>query len=358
MERLLVFGLLSVFALSSMAGAYTVKKGDTLYSIATNAGVTVDELRRLNNLDSNTIHIGQVLRLSGLPDVTQSAPKSVVPPAARSGTLQEVGELEGVSVSAPAKVNMGGAFILRLSGTEAGNVKVSFPSELGEDVRSPAEVLAPVGAAEEYRVLGRVVLGKTSPVLYEVSNGREVVRGKIPVVPLGYPVQHLSLGKASNRLKDKNRPAEEAAVERVYALRTPQAWNKPFVPALQSTAVSSQFGQPRTYVRGGKVSYHYGVDYPARLGTPVAAMNSGRVVMAGNYPVRGGLVVLDHGNGVVTLYFHLSKIKVRVGEKVERGQTVGAVGSTGLSGGPHLHLEMRVRGEAVDPRAWMGRLWP
>ncbi|MDO4246330.1 MAG: M23 family metallopeptidase, partial [Deinococcus sp.] len=88
------------------------------------------------------------------------------------------------------------------------------------------------------------------------------------------------------------------------------------------------------------------------------AVNDGTVVMAGKYPVRGGLVVIDHGAGVVSLYFHQSKVIVKAGQKVTRGQKVGEVGTTGLSAGPHLHLEIRVRGEATSPAGWMGRLWP
>jgi murein DD-endopeptidase MepM/ murein hydrolase activator NlpD len=74
--------------------------------------------------------------------------------------------------------------------------------------------------------------------------------------------------------------------------------------------------------------------------------------------VRGNLVVIDHGAGLVSLYFHQSRLNVRVGDRVTRGQKIGEVGTTGLSAGPHLHLEMRVRGEATDPADWTNRLWP
>jgi len=87
-------------------------------------------------------------------------------------------------------------------------------------------------------------------------------------------------------------------------------------------------------------------------------VNDGTVVMAGMYPVRGGLVVIDHGAGLVSMYFHQRKVLVKPGQKVKRGQKIGEVGSTGLSTGAHLHLEMRVRGVATDPAGWMNRLWP
>ena len=155
------------------------------------------------------------------------------------------------------------------------------------------------------------------------------------------------------------RQAEEAAVEKAYALRTPQAWTQPFAPALRGvTPTSSSFGQPRTYSAGGPVAYHFGTDYPAPTGTAVLAVNDGTVVFAGRVPVRGNLVIIDHGAGVTSLYFHQSRVVVTAGQRIKRGAKVGEVGTTGLSAGPHLHLEVRVRGEGTSPAGWMGRLWP
>lgn len=344
--------LLAAALLLGMAGAYTVRPGDTLYSIARTHGTTVAELMRLNALTGTTIEVGQTLRLPG-----EEAP-AVSPPLPRplpAGTAQ----VAGLTVTAPTSLRMGDAFVLRLSGPRAAKATVSFPSEVGEDVRLPNEVLTPIGAAGEYVVLGRVVLGKTTPVTYEVRVGEDLVRGSIPVTGRGQVVQHLNLPRSvSRRLEDPGRKAEEAAVEQAYARRTPQAWTRPFQPAVNVRAQSSAFGQARTYVAGGPVLYHYGIDYPAPVGTPVLAVNDGTVVLAGKYPVRGGLVVIDHGAGVTSLYFHQSKVLAKVGQKVTRGQKIGEVGSTGLSAGPHLHLEIRVRGEGTDPAGWMNRIWP
>lgn len=362
---------LAAALLVGIAGAYTVQKGDTLYSIASANGITVDELKRLNNLKSNVLSTGQILRLSGQPDSPSSTkpsttntglpPKQLPPPlsAAQLAPTPAGTKIDGVAISVPAKLTMGDAFIIRLSGPKAGDVTVSFPSEVGEDVRQPNEILKPIGAAGEYRILGRVVLGKTTPLVYEIKLGDQMVRGSIPVGNLDQAIQHLNLPpKISNLLQDKGRQAEEKVVENAYALRTPQDWSKPFAPALSSKATSSSFGQPRTYTVGGPVDYHYGMDYPAPVGTPVQAVNDGTVVIAGKYPVRGNLVAIDHGGGLVSLYFHQSKLLVKVGDKVTRGQKIGLVGTTGLSLGPHLHLEMRVRGEATNPQGWMSRIWP
>lgn len=260
---------------------------------------------------------------------------------------------------APARLRMGDAFVLRLSGERAAQAQVSFASEVGEDVRRPAEVLTPSGAAGEYVVLGRVVLGKTTPLVYTVTVGTEVLRRSVPVSGLEQPIQHLKLPKEiTDRLTAKNRPAEEGIVEAAYRLRTRQAWSRPFAPPLASTSVSSSFGQPRTYLAGGEVKYHYGMDFLAKAGTLVRAVNDGVVVIAGSYPVRGGLVGIDHGAGLVSLYFHQSKVKVKLGQRVARGDVIGEVGTTGVSTAPHLHLEMRVRGEATLPTLYFGKLWP
>ncbi|GAA5514683.1 hypothetical protein Dcar01_03439 [Deinococcus carri] len=355
--------LLAAALLLGTAGAYTVKPGDTLYSIARAHGTTVAELTRLNGLTGTDISVGQNLRLPG--EATSTAPASPASPAlpdpaplplpVPAGTSQ----IAGVTVTAPASLRMGDAFVLRLSGPRAAGATVRFPSEVGEDVRLPAEKLTPIGAAGEYVVPGRVVLGKTTPVVYEVQVGGDLVRGRIPVSGLGQAVQYLNLPPSiSGKLKDPGRKAEDAAVEKAYARRTPQVWTKPFQPAVNVRAQSSAFGQPRTYVAGGPVLYHYGTDYPSPVGTPVTAVNDGVVVLAGKYPVRGNLVVIDHGAGLTSLYFHQSRILVKVGQQVRRGEKIGEVGSTGLSAGPHLHLEMRVRGEGTNPAGWMNRIWP
>lgn len=350
--------LLAAALLTGAAGAYTVKSGDTLYSIARASGTTVAELTRLNGLSGTAISVGQSLRLPG--EAAPARPLSPPLPEDQLRPTPPTARISGVNVTAPASLRMGDAFVLRLSGARAGEATVRFPSEVGEDVRDPNEVLRPFGAAGEYLVLGRVVLGKNTPVVYEVRVGDDLVRGRIPVLGLDVRIQHLNLPpKISGVLKDPKRAAEDAAVEAAYALRTPQLWSRPFAPALATgKATSSSFGQPRTYVAGGPVAYHYGTDYPAPTGTPVLAVNDGKVILAGTYPVRGGLVVLDHGAGLTSLYFHQSRVVVKPGQKVTRGQKLGEVGTTGLSAGPHLHLELRVRGEATHPAGWMNRLWP
>ncbi len=94
---------------------------------------------------------------------------------------------------------------------------------------------------------------------------------------------------------------------------------------------------------------HAGVDFAAPNGTPVLAAAAGRVTSAHYSASAGNMIIVDHGGGLDTRYFHLSRFAVGVGAQVARGQTIGAVGSTGKSTGNHLHFEVRVNGAAVDP---------
>ena len=116
---------------------------------------------------------------------------------------------------------------------------------------------------------------------------------------------------------------------------------------------SSPFGSRRTYGSAAGLTAHAGEDYAVPSGTPVLAPASGLVVLAEPLFVRGNAVVLDHGHGVFTGYWHLETLSVKAGERVSAGQMIGAVGSTGLSTGPHLHWELRVAGVAVDPLQWV-----
>jgi murein DD-endopeptidase MepM/ murein hydrolase activator NlpD len=100
------------------------------------------------------------------------------------------------------------------------------------------------------------------------------------------------------------------------------------------------------------------VDYGARQGALVLAPAAGRVVLADALDVRGNAVILDHGAGVHTGYWHLWKILVREGQSVTQGDVLGRVGTTGLSTGAHLHWEVRVGDVAVDPLQWTRELMP
>jgi len=137
-------------------------------------------------------------------------------------------------------------------------------------------------------------------------------------------------------------------------IRTPErAWELPLAfPLPVRVPISANYGDRRSY--GGMVAgYHSGVDYRAWGGMRVLAPADGVVLMAEWLDARGNAVLLDHGGGLITGYWHLSRIDVAVGQHVKRGETFALVGNTGLSTGAHLHWEMWVNGVSVDGTQWL-----
>jgi len=126
----------------------------------------------------------------------------------------------------------------------------------------------------------------------------------------------------------------------------PSLW--PVVGALESGV-----GGRRNPFGGRGWEYHEGQDIDAAYGTPVQAAANGRVTIAGRQRGYGNVVYIDHGAGLSTRYGHLSQINVAVGQTVTRGETIGLVGSTGRSTGPHLHYEVRIDNQPVDPRRYL-----
>lgn len=118
------------------------------------------------------------------------------------------------------------------------------------------------------------------------------------------------------------------------------------------SAIASEFGMRRDPFTNDR-EFHQGVDLVAAHGTPVKAPAAGAVALAGNHGGYGLAVIVDHGSGVQTLYGHLSRVSVKNGERVARGQLLGHAGNTGRSTGAHLHYEVTVGGRPVNPRNYL-----
>lgn len=141
------------------------------------------------------------------------------------------------------------------------------------------------------------------------------------------------------------------------------AWSTAAPPVMHETEMlampvdavrlSSRFGIRRDPLRGGSRA-HLGIDIPDAMGAPVHAAARGTIVFAGWSPGYGNLVQIDHGGGNETRYGHLSAIIVGRGDVVAQGMTIGRVGSTGRSTGPHLHFEVRLDGRAMNPLSRLG----
>ncbi len=327
---------------AALAASYTVKPGDTLFSIARVFNVSVAELRQLNNLSTDALEPGRVLRLP-VGASASSRTQGVALVTVRSQT-------SSLSVTHRRSCIPGDPVLVRVSGAAQKPI-VSWGNEL--------LVMTRVG--KDWLGVGREILGtKPGTVKIRVLDGTQELNSSLRLLADPQPVVNVFMSQqVLSTLTDQNRMRERNMLNAAYSrsMQNPKVWTKPFILPVNNRSISP-FAQARFYQKDDIVNYHYGEDYIGRTGDAIRAVNDGTVVIAGMYPIRGGLSVIDHGAGITSAYFHQSAILVKVGQKVRRGSVIGRVGSTGFSTGPHLHLEMRVSGEATDPKQWIGRVWP
>ncbi len=183
-------------------------------------------------------------------------------------------------------------------------------------------------------------------------------RSPLRVLPREFPSERVALDGRLTTLHAGEDPRKDEQARELWTLLTTVdptafyhagAFRLPLPPQTRRTGT---FADRRVYeyASGGTAgSVHYGIDFASPTGTPVAASASGVVVLAGERIVTGGTIVLEHLPGLYSLYYHLSSVDVRTGERVEAGQVIGKVGSTGLATGPHLHWEVRAGSVPVDP---------
>lgn len=129
---------------------------------------------------------------------------------------------------------------------------------------------------------------------------------------------------------------------------------------LPKAAVPGYFAQTRTYLMGGRTvdrQTHLGIDLASTAQAPVPAANSGKVIFAGELGIYGDCVIIDHGLNLQTLYGHLSQIDVGEGTQVQKGETIGRTGTSGLAGGDHLHFDVLIAGRQVNPLEWWDAAW-
>lgn len=177
------------------------------------------------------------------------------------------------------------------------------------------------------------------------------------VQPYPYEVQHIALEDDSqvdlsaadlSRVREENRRIAE-----LWALRTPRRFELPLAPPLENLPAAGRFGARRFFNRQPR-SPHSGADFRAATGTAVRAAADGTAALVGDFFFSGRSVFLDHGDGLVSMYFHLSAVEVTQGAPVRRAQLIGLVGQSGRATGPHLHFGVRWHGARVDPGLLLG----
>jgi murein DD-endopeptidase MepM/ murein hydrolase activator NlpD len=406
---------LAIFGVSALAQeptaeppVYVVQAGDTLFSIAQRFGTTVEALAAANNIDNPAlIGVGQKLIIPAPPAATpppevappEQPPRQRVHPVRAGETLPFLAFRYGTTTWAllarnnlalPGLLAPGQALIvpppitttlavpgfpdvaarpdpvadgqtlvlaveprggeLDLSGQLLGQPLTFVPGGPGYWALLGVDALTPPGA---YTL---VLTATESP-----SGDRITLQDTVVVTRARVSTINVALPAKLQRLLDPavSEPERERVAQITAGVTRQQLWTPPFrSPLPGELRVTAPFGQRRSYAGGPVSSYHAGQDLGADVGTPVYAPARGTVVLAEPLEVRGNAVIVDHGWGVFSGFWHLSRIDVVPGQAVEAGEQIGLVGSTGLSNGPHLHWEMRVWGVAVNPAQWLADAIP
>ena len=320
---------------------HPVHSGDTLPALAFHYGTTVWALRERNDLDRlGLLWPGQELE---------------VPPP----TALHDGAATYPAISArPVPVVQGETMLVRVAARRDLDLRGWF---LGQDLDF-------VGADGDYWALVGID-ALTQPGAYpvalqavEAGSGDQIsVQETFTVTKGSYGTYNVVVPASRQNLLDPTlSQTEREKVDAVFAGESDEKlWSGTFgLPLPGELRITAPFGQRRSYSGGPVASYHSGLDYGADAGVAVFAPMTGTVVLAEPLQVRGNAVIIDHGLGVFTAFWHLSQIDVAVGQQVGKAYVIGLVGNTGLSTGPHLHWEMQVHSVPVNPLQWTRRSFP
>ena len=160
-------------------------------------------------------------------------------------------------------------------------------------------------------------------------------------------VQKSKVNPKSEEIK-KRTAKEYSQAMKIYGTTTPKNYVKSEYIVPMETKITSSFGKARIY-NSTLNGYHSGTDFRAKIGTPIVASNDGKVVLAQDRFYAGNSIIIDHGQGIYSCYYHLSEFSVKEGDMVRKAQVIGLSGDTGRITGPHLHFSIRVGGLQVDP---------
>ena len=275
--------------------------------------------------------------------------------AAASCFCAAASRAQGAKITAqPTQPQPGAIVRLTLSDPMRGDSIVSIRGALADE---PLHFRRASG--NTWHAIGGIPVDKegvlfANAVVQRASGKTEITRVRFDLPKIPPPVaQPLEVDSSFTRPLDA---ATQARVDRENARarevgraaheRAPM-WTASFMKP-RNSVITSEFGSGRLF-NGQLTARHLGVDFRGAMGEPVKAANRGVVVLVDNFFLAGNVVYIDHGGGVVTSYFHLSKTLVHVGEVVKRGQVIGLVGNTGRVTGPHLHWAARYGANTVNP---------
>lgn len=335
-------------AAGQAALVYRVQPGDTLSLIAARFNLSPYAIRRANPLAcAGCLYARQFIRVP-----QNGAVKPAISSAPQPFTSIDI---------SPAHPHAGDVVVVRVTTT------VLLSNVTGTFANRPLRFVPAAGANGQGFIALSGVGVLDEPGAREVSaralsalSTPEEVRGKVELPAYSYGYETVTVSKKLLNLLDADVNQKELDdFAKIYSQwSSGQYWSGPFSLPITSTRITSYFGARRSYNAGMLFGYHSGMDVSASVGTAVRAMAAGRVVAVQPFPVRGNVIVVDHGRGVMTTYCHLSQWKVSVGDFVKQGDVIALSGNTGRSEGPHLHFELAVGGVTVDPREWLSKTLP
>ena len=379
---------------------YVVQLGDTLSLVAQRFNTTVEALAQANRIvNPNLIFVGQTLTIQLPPETLPPSAQTVIHVVQPGETLAQVALRYQTSVWAIAQANGLDNPNLIYAGQRLFIPTPEVGAE-GADLISPfTSLLFQPAAVSQGRTVVVHVSTDRDVTLSGVFDGRVVpfigggrtywaLIGVYAMMPPGtYPLEltavdadghtaritqsllvaggdyqtdYITLppGKLDLLEPELLRLEQEKLAQVFGGYRPERLWAGLFQVPVANPRITSHFGSRRSYNGGPATSYHAGTDFGGDEGTPIYAPASGIVALAEELTVRGSAVVVDHGLGVFTGYWHLSEIAVVVGQRMVPGSLLGYMGTTGLSTGPHLHWELRVGDVPVDPMQWTERAFP
>jgi hypothetical protein len=245
----------------------------------------------------------------------------------------------------PAAVAVGDPYMVWVTGA----------AEPGEPVADTDGSALPLGTCGPgcYVAVGGVALTEGSGTrTITVTHAGQSMRQSIAVTEGTFPVQNITLPDNTVNLSeedDRRATLEAIKLRAIWAQVDERQWEGDFIMPLGGS-FSTAFGA-RRIINQTNTTRHRGIDIRGRKGAPVLAANHGTVSLAEEHFYGGNTIVVDHGQGIYSVYLHLSAFKVGVGDHVAKGQVIGLVGSTGRSTGPHLHYTVKVAGESINPKA-------
>jgi len=285
------------------------------------------------------------------PTATRTPAATATPTASPTPTIAPLSAALSLD---PAEVAQGATGVVRVTSNVPARVT-------GTVADRPLHFFSADGLAHTALVgIDAIAPPGTQPLAITVTStdGAEslTLDGAVTVVPGTFETEYLVFEPDTEALLEPDvAQPEYEYVSAVFAGDTEGIlWQGPFAWPVPEPFVTSAFGTRRQY--GDRLaSYHVGTDLRGATGTEVRSPAAGTVALAEELHVRGRAVILDHGSGVFSGYFHLDTIAVEVGQSVAAGDLLGTVGATGLVTGSHLHWEMRVGGVAVDAGEWVER---